>query len=147
MRWDGMVDHSGEGEGKVVRGDVGCWKVLRVIGWNMCSVQGGGYVVGDLGGGEGSSRGWGCSMSWLSGREVSGIGGGNGFLLGGGEGMRGGVVFAFFFCGLEGRGPCSLRCLLGFSLQGGINFDLLPKARVLLSQRLHLISVAFLQIC
>ena len=26
--WDGMVDHSGEGGGKVVRGDVGCWKVL-----------------------------------------------------------------------------------------------------------------------
>ena len=24
IRWDGMVDHSGEGGGKVVRGDVGC---------------------------------------------------------------------------------------------------------------------------
>ena len=38
MGWDGMVDHSGEGGGKVVRGDVGCWKVLRVVWWNMCGV-------------------------------------------------------------------------------------------------------------
>jgi len=36
--WDGMVDHSGEGGGKVVRGDVGCWKVLWVVWWNMCGV-------------------------------------------------------------------------------------------------------------
>jgi len=86
-------------------------------------------------------------MSWLSGWEVSGMGGRNGCLLDGGEGVKGGVVFAFLFCGLEGRGPCSLRRLLGLSLQGGINFDLSPKARVLLPQRLHLISVAFLQIC
>jgi len=86
-----------------------------------------------LGGGEGSGRGWGCSMPWLSGWEVSGMGGGNGCLLGGGEGVRGGVVFTFLFCGLEGRGPCSLRRLLGFSLEGGINFDLSPKERVLLA--------------
>jgi len=85
-------------------------------------------------------------MPWLSGWELSGMGGGNECLLGGGEGVRGGVEFAFLFCGLEGRGPCSLRRLLGFFLQGGINFDLSPKARVLLPQRLHLISVAFLQI-
>jgi len=38
MGWDGMIDHSGEGRGKVVRGDVGCWKVLQVVGWNMCGV-------------------------------------------------------------------------------------------------------------
>ena len=31
------------------------------------------------------------------------MGGGNGCLLGGGEGGRGEVVFTFFFCGLEGR--------------------------------------------
>jgi len=74
------------------------------------------------------------------------MGGWNGCLLGGDEGVRGGVVFAFLFCGLEGRGPCSLRRLLGFSLDGGINFDLSPKARVLLAQHLHLISAAFLQI-
>jgi len=52
------------------------------------------------------------------------MGGGNGCLLGGDEDVRGGVVFAFLFCGLEGRGPCSLKCLLGLSLQGGISFDL-----------------------
>jgi len=75
------------------------------------------------------------------------MGRGNGCLLGDGEGVRGGVVFAFLFCGLEGWGPCSLRRLLGFSLQGGISFNFLPKARVLLPQRLHLISAAFLQIC
>ena len=38
MRGDGMVDHSGEGGGKVVRGDVSCWQVLGVVGWYVCSV-------------------------------------------------------------------------------------------------------------
>ena len=38
VRWNGVVDHSGEGGGDVVRGNVGCRKVLRVIGWNMCGV-------------------------------------------------------------------------------------------------------------
>ena len=33
-----MVDHSGEGGGKVVRGDVGCWQVLGFVGWYVCSV-------------------------------------------------------------------------------------------------------------
>ena len=64
---------------------------------------------------------------------MHGMGRGNKCLLGGGEGVRGGVVFAFFFCGLEDRGPCSLRCLLGFSFLGGIDFDLSSEARVLLS--------------
>ena len=36
--WDWMVDHSGEGGGKVVRGDVVCWKVLRVAWRNMCGM-------------------------------------------------------------------------------------------------------------
>jgi len=36
--------------------------------------------------------------------------------LGGGEDVRGGVVFAFLFCGLEGWGPCSFRGFLGLSL-------------------------------
>jgi len=76
-----------------------------------------------------------------------GMGGRDGCLLGGGEGVRGGVVFAFLLCGLEGQGPCSFRGFLGFSLQVGISFDLSSKARVLLSQCLHLISIAFLQIC
>ena len=64
---------------------------------------------------------------------MSGMGGGNGCLLGGGEGVRGGVVFAFFFCGLEGREPCSLKRLLDFSFQGGISFDLSREVRILLS--------------
>jgi len=38
VRWDGMVDHSGEAAGEVVRGDVGCRKVLWVVWWNMCGV-------------------------------------------------------------------------------------------------------------
>jgi len=38
VRWDGMVDHSGEGGGEVVRGDVRCRKVLWVVWWNMCGV-------------------------------------------------------------------------------------------------------------
>ena len=38
VRWNEVVDHSGEGGGDVVRGNVGCWKVLWVIGWNMCGV-------------------------------------------------------------------------------------------------------------
>ena len=77
---------------------------------------------------------------------MSGMGGGNGCLLGGSEDVRGGVVFTFFLCGLEGRGPCSLRCLLGFSLLSGIGLDLSPEARIFLSQCLHLISATFLQI-
>jgi len=85
-----------------------------------------------LGGGEGGSGGRGCGVLRLGGGEMSGMGGRNGCLLGGGEGVRGGVVFAFLFCGLECRGPCSLRRLLGFSFQDGINYDLSPKARVLL---------------
>jgi len=38
VRWDGMVDHSGEGGCEVVRGCVGCRKVLWVVWWNMCGV-------------------------------------------------------------------------------------------------------------
>jgi len=32
MEMDVMVDHSGEGGGKVLRGDVGCRKILWVVG-------------------------------------------------------------------------------------------------------------------
>jgi len=85
-------------------------------------------------------------VPWLGGGEVSGMGGGDGCLLGGGEGVRGGVVFAFFFCGLECRGPYSLRCLLGFSLLSGVGLDLSPEARIFLSQCLHFISATFLQV-
>jgi len=38
VRWNGVVDHSGKGGGDVVRGNVGCRKVLWIIGWNMCGV-------------------------------------------------------------------------------------------------------------
>ena len=48
-----------------------------------------------------------------------GMGGRDRCLLGSGEGMRSGVVFAFFFCGLEGRGPCSFRDFLGFPFRLG----------------------------
>ena len=67
-------------------------------------------------------------------------------MLGGGEGVRGGVVFTFIFCGLEGRVPCSFRGLLGLSLLSGIGFDLSPEARVFIPQCLQLISVVLLQI-
>ena len=133
VRWDGMVDYSGEGGAEVVRGDVSCRKVLRVVWWNMCGVSGGGYVVGDLGGREGSGRGWGCGEPRLSRGEVRGMGRGNGCLLSGGEGVSSGVILAFFLCGLEGRRLCSFRGFLGFSLQIGISLDPSPQARVLLS--------------
>jgi len=38
VRWDGMVDHSREGGGEVVRGDVGSRKVLWVVWWNTGGV-------------------------------------------------------------------------------------------------------------
>ena len=38
MGWDGLSDHSGEGGGKVVRGDLACWEVLWVVQWNLCGV-------------------------------------------------------------------------------------------------------------
>ena len=98
----------------------------------------GGYVVGDLGGREGSGRGWDGGI---------GMGGRDRCLQGSGEGMRSGVVFAFLLCGLEGRGPCSFRGFFGFSFQVGISFNSSPKARVLLSQCLHLISTALFQVC
>jgi len=75
------------------------------------------------------------------------MGGGNGCLLGGGEGGRGEVVFTFFFCGLEGRGLHSFRSFFGLSFQIGISLDPSPQARVLLPQCLHFISAAFLQTC
>jgi len=90
------------------------------------SGEGGGYVVGDLGGREGSGGGWGCGEPWLGRWEVRGMGGGDGCLLSGGEGVRGGVVLAFFLCGLEGRRLRSFRGFFGFSLQIGISFDPSP---------------------
>ena len=98
----------------------------------------GGYVVGDLGGREGSGRGWGNGMG-MGGRDMC--------LLGSSEGMRSEVVFAFLLYGLEGWGPCSFKGFFGFSFQVRISFDSSPKVRVLLSQRLHLISTMLFQVC
>jgi len=61
-----------------------------------------------------------------------GMGGGKGCLLGGGEGVGGGIVFAFFLCRLEGRRLHSFRGFFGFSLQGGVCLDPSPEARVFL---------------
>ena len=76
-----------------------------------------------------------------------GMGRGNMCLLGGGEGVGGGIVLTFFLCRLENRGLHSFRCFFGFSLQVRISFDPSPEARVFLSQRLRFFSTAFLQIC
>jgi len=35
---NGMVDKGGKGGGEIVRGDVGCREVVRVVGWNMSSM-------------------------------------------------------------------------------------------------------------
>ena len=111
-----MVDHSGKGGGEVVRRNVGCGKVLWVVGWDICGMEGGGYVVGDVGGREGGGGSWGCGESRLTGCKVVRMGRGNGCLLGGGEGVGGGIIFTFFFCRLEGRRLHSFRGLFGFSL-------------------------------
>ena len=49
-----------------------------------------------------------------------GMGGGKGCLLGGGEGVGGGIVFTFFLCRLEGRRLHSFRGFFSFSLQVGV---------------------------
>jgi len=72
---------------------------------------------------------------------------GNGCLLGGGEGVRGGIVFTFFLCRLEGRRLHNFRGFFGFSLQVGVCLDPSPEARVLLSQRFHFFNTTLLQVC
>ena len=113
-----------------MRGNVGCGKILWVIGWNMCGVEGGGNVVGDLGGRKGGGGGWGYGKPRLTRWKVVGVGRGNGCLLGGGEGVGGGIVFTFFLCRLESRRLHSFRGFFGFSLQVGIRLDPSPEARV-----------------
>jgi len=48
--WGWVVDHGREGGGNVVRRDVGCGKIRGVVGWDVCSVESIGYVVGKVGG-------------------------------------------------------------------------------------------------
>ena len=91
VRWGWVVDHSRKSGGDVVRRNVCCGKILWGIGWNMCGVECDGYVVGDMGGGEGGSGGWGCGKARLTRWKVMGMGRGNGCLLGGGEGVRVGL--------------------------------------------------------
>jgi len=86
-----------------VRRNVGCGKILWVVGWDMCGMEGGGYVVGGVGGGDGGGGSWRCGEPWLTAWKVMGMGRGNGCLLGGGQGVGGGIVFTFFLCRLEGR--------------------------------------------
>ena len=68
----------------------------------------------------------------MTGWKVMGMCGGRGCLLGGGEGVEGGIVFTFFLCRLEGRRPHSFRGFFGFSFQVGVCLDLSPEAGVLL---------------
>jgi len=69
---------------------------------------------------------------------------GNECLLGGGEGVGGGIVFTFFLYRLESRRLHSFRGFFGFSLQVRIRLNPSPKAGVLLSQRLHFLSTTLL---
>jgi len=39
---------------------MGCGKILWVVGWDMCGMEGGGNVVGRMGGGDGGGGSWGC---------------------------------------------------------------------------------------
>ena len=48
--WGWVVDHSRKGEGDVMRRDVGCGKIMWVVGWDICGVESSGYVVGSVGG-------------------------------------------------------------------------------------------------
>jgi len=74
VRGDGMVDKGGKGGGEVVRRDVGCMEVVRVVGWDMSSMYSGGHVVGNMSGMEGSGGGGSRSVPWEGGGEVSGMG-------------------------------------------------------------------------
>ena len=87
MGWGWVVDHSRKGGGDVVRRDVGGWKILWVVGWDICGMESGGYGVGGMGGWDGGGGSWGCGEPWLTGWEVMGMGRGNKCLLGGGEGV------------------------------------------------------------
>ena len=81
MRWDGMADVGRKGTNEVMRWDMGGGKGGSRVG---C-----GGVPGDGG--------------WMMGVCV--VGRDDGCWLGGGESMRGRVIFTFFLAGLVGWGP------------------------------------------
>jgi len=83
----------------------------------------------------------------MTGWEVLGVCGSERGLLGGGEGVGGGVVLALFLCGLEDRRLHGFRGLFSFPLQVGICLDFPPEAGVFLFERFHLFSIALLQVC
>ena len=118
VRWGWVVDHSRKGEG-VVRRNVGCGKILWVIGWNMCGVEGGGNVVGDLGGREGGDGGWGCGKPRLTRWKVVGVDRGNGCLLGGGEGVGVGLYSLSSSVGWKAGDFTALEVSLAFPFRLG----------------------------
>ena len=78
----------------------------------------------DMGGGEGGSRGECCGVPrdcWMM--NVCVEGGDDGCLLSGGEGVRGGVVFAFFLTGLVSWGLGGFRRFLSFPFLGRVSLD------------------------
>ena len=125
----GLCDANNEGMAAFVRM---CWYGVSDNGWEGVGVM----MRRDMGDGEG-----GCMVSGKGGCVV------NGCMVGGkggcGEGVRGKVVLAFFLSWLTFR---DLGVLLLFALLVGICFYPSFKSRVLLSQRLHLINVALLEV-
>jgi len=58
-----------------VKRDMGSMEVVRVVGWDMSGVYGGGHVVGqDVCGGQGGGGGGSRIISWEGGVEVSRMG-------------------------------------------------------------------------
>jgi len=115
-----MVDEGGNGGGKVVR-------------WDTSS-------------GKGDSGGRCCGVSWEGGVEVCVMGRNDGCLLSGGESVLGRIVLAFFLTRMVSQILCGFLCFLGFSLLGRVSLDLPPYPGIFLSECLHLISIALLQI-
>jgi len=84
----------------------------------------------------------GCCKSWVTRWEGFGVCGSERGLLGGGEGVGGGIVFTLFLCRLEDRRLDGFRGLFSFSLQVGLCLDFPPEAGVFLFERFHFFSIA-----
>ena len=73
------------------------WSVAVIYtskGWLMSGLWRMGVrlrLFGSVGDGDGGGGGWGCGEPWLTGWKVMRMGRGNGCLLGGGEGVGGGI--------------------------------------------------------